>query len=236
MRGCPFRAAAPSSHPETVMPRPSLALAAVVLPLAAALATAPALAQQAEPPGAVDPAADSDKLQPPEPLRPGDIQAFIKSVPEVQRWAMRQDAPTRELTERRFDAETLAATPFAVGLAEIQDSDAYDELTDTVRAHGFTDAEQWAGTADRVMRALAALQMEASGPTPDQLDQTRRQVLNNPAISAQEKEQIVSSIGMATAMRTAPEGDVTAVQPFAEQLAEALGGVDGGPPEAPAAD
>ena len=206
------------------MPRPSLALAAV-LPLAAPLATAPVQAQQADPPGPDDPAAAGEKLQTPEPLRPHDIQAFIASVPEVQRWSTRQDSATRELTERRLEAETLAATPFSVGLAEIQDSDAYDELADTVRAHGFTDAEQWAGTADRVMRALAALQMEAGGPTPDQLDQTRRQVLNNPDIPAQEKEQILSSVGMATAMRTAPEGDIAAIEPYADQLAEALQGV-----------
>lgn len=198
-------------------------LALAVLPLCLTLIAAPAAAQQQPAPdGAADHAAEPDKLQPPAPLRPGDIQAFIQSIPEVQRWAMRQDAPTREMTERRFDAETLAATPFAVGLAEIQDSDAYDQLTDTVRAHGFVDAQQWAATADRVIRALAALQMEAGGPTPDQLDQTRRQVLNDPTITAQEKEQILSSIGMATAMRTAPQEDVTAVEPYAEQLAEAL--------------
>ncbi|WP_404383486.1 hypothetical protein [Caenispirillum salinarum] len=157
------------------------------------------------------------------PLTGSDIEAFMASIPDVQTWAMRQDAETRALTERRFDAETLAAEPFSVGLQRIQGSQAYDELTDTIRAHGFTEPEQWAVTADRVIRALAALQMEESGPTPDQLDQTRRQVLNNPNLSAAEKEQILASVGMATAVRNVPEGDLQAVTPYAEQLAEALG-------------
>lgn len=158
------------------------------------------------------------------PLAETEIEAFIASVPDVQRWAIRQDAPVRELTERRFDAETLAATPFSVGLQDIQGTQAYDELTDVVRAHGFTEPEIWAATADRVIRALAALQMERTGPTPDQLDQTRRQVLNNPNLSAAEKEQILSSVGMATAMQTAPTEDIEAVDPYAEQIAEALKG------------
>lgn len=209
------------------MPRRRTPLNAA-LPLALSLLAAPALAQEpaagqpADGQAPADAAAGPDKLQPPAALRPGDIQSFIESVPDVQLWAMRQDEPTREMTRRRFDAATLAATPFAVGLAEIQDSDAYAELTDTVRAHGFVDAEQWAVTADRVIRALAALQMEESGPTPDQLDQTRRQVLNDPSITAREKEQILSSVGMATAISSAPEEDMAAVQPYAEQLAEAL--------------
>lgn len=158
-----------------------------------------------------------------EPLTDSDIESFMASIPDVQTWAMRQDEDTRALTERRFDAETLAAEPFSVGLQRIQGTQAYDELTDTIRAHGFTEPEQWATTADRVIRALAALQMEKSGPTPDQLDQTRRQVLNNPNLSAAEKEQILASVGMATAMRNAPEEDLEAVTPYAEQLAEALG-------------
>jgi hypothetical protein len=55
------------------------------------------------------------------------------------------------------------------------------------------------------------------------LDETRRQVINNPNLTAAEKEQILASVGMATAMRTAPEDDLLAVGPYAEQLAEALG-------------
>lgn len=158
-----------------------------------------------------------------QPLSGGDIEGFMTSVPEVRIWADGQDDATRTMTERRFDAETLAAEPFGVGLERIQGTHAYADLAAIVRRHGFTGPTHWASTADRVIRALAALQMEKSGPTPDQLDETRRQVINNPNLTAAEKEQILASVGMATAMRTAPEDDLLAVGPYAEQLAEALG-------------
>lgn len=156
------------------------------------------------------------------PLTSADIEAFMASIPDVRNWAKRQDDATRTMTERRFDADTMATEPFEVGLQRIEGSPAYDELAGTIRAHGFMEPGQWAVTADRIIRALAALQREESGPTPDQLDQTRRQVLNNPNLSAAEKEEILSSVGMATAMRTAPEKDLEAITPYAEQLAQAL--------------
>lgn len=201
--------------------RLAVSAAAAALAVLGALPQAPsaALAQDGAVPGT---AADRKAVKPVAPLTTSQIEAFIASIPDVQRWAMAQDGPMRELTERRFGAGTLAATPFAVGLQQIQGTQAYDQLTDTVRGHGFTEPEMWAATADRVIRALAALQMEESGPTPDQLDQTRRKVLNDPTLSAAEKEQILSSVGMATAMQTAPTEDVEAVSPFAEQLAETL--------------
>lgn len=194
--------------------------------LLAALAgwSAPTAAAEPTPaaPAAAAAEANGKAVKPVAPLDAAAIEAFMASIPDVQRWAMRQDAPMRELTERRFGTETLAAKPFAVGIQEIRGSRAHAELADVVRAHGFTDPEPWAVTADRVIRALAALQMGETGPTRDQLDQTRRQVLNNPDLSAEEKEQILASVGMATAMQTAPAEDLEAVGPYAEQLAEAL--------------
>lgn len=173
--------------------------------LAATLVAHPGLAQQ-EP-------ALTDRL----------VTSFIASFPDAQAFGERHRLDEVESATTPDDM----ADPFGEAVRHLRAKGLYGEFRSVVRRHGFASPEQWAGVAERVMKAYVANAMgERNVDVNAQMQAAIKQLQSDPNIPDAQKEAIVKrmrgSAAMMSNMADASPADRAAVRPHMTRLKEIL--------------
>ena len=157
-------------------------------------------------------------------LTPASIEAYIDSLPAVRQLGEKlqsegkQSFLEREITPRSgelFD-------PHSRGVKALQRESAgdYAELSRIVRQQGFTSAESWALTGDRVVLAYGAIKAEAESPEILQLAQQMQgmdpQMLQ--LVPPQMRQQMEQAVSIARTLAQVPQADRHNVQPYVARL------------------
>ncbi|MFN2361864.1 MAG: hypothetical protein ABR522_12395 [Marinobacter sp.] len=159
-----------------------------------------------------------------ESLTDDTIRSFISSLEELQT----MEDEFSELTEDLSAEEDTAEMPdmsriFSSSVEQMKGHDMYNEIEDVVQQHGFSSAEQWGKTGDRIFHAWSALEMgEQSGEMNQEMAKAMEEIDNNPNMSEAQKQQMREMMGGAmTAFEqaaNAPEADQQAVRPHMDTL------------------
>ena len=159
-----------------------------------------------------------------ETLTDQTVRAFISSLEELQT----MEDEFSELTEDLSDEEDTAEMPdmsriFSSSIEQMKGHDMYNQLEDVVQQHGFSNAEQWGRTGDRIFHAWSALEMgEQSGQVNQEMAKAMEEIDNNPNMSEAQKQQMREMMGGAMSAykeaANAPEADKRAVRPHIEAL------------------
>lgn len=167
-----------------------------------------------------------------ESLTDQSIRSFINSLEALQ--GMEDDYD--ELTDDLANDEDPAETPdmsriFSSSVEQMKGHDLYNELETVVKQHGFSSAEQWGRTGDRIFRAWSAIEMgEQSGQMNQEMARAMEEIDNNPNMSEAQKQQIREMMGGAMSAfdqaANAPEADKRAVRPHIDALRSATNAED----------
>lgn len=163
-----------------------------------------------------------------ETLTDQTIRAFISSLEELQSM---EDEFT-ELTEDLAADEDTMEMPdmsriLSSSVEQMKGHAMYSEIEDVVRQHGFSSAEQWASTGDRIFHAWSALEMgEQSAQMNQEMARAMEEIDNNPNMSEAQKQQMREMMGGAMSAfegaANAPEADKQAVRPHMDALRSAM--------------
>ncbi len=135
------------------------------------------------------------------PLSGNDIQHFMNAMKPLQKLGKKHNF---EENSQAFTAGSNMNefSPMTNSLEIIKSHEAYGEFKKIIRAAGFTDADEWASTGDRIMKAYMSLKMNEQ-MTPEKILEMQKgieEVKNNEYLSPETKKQILNSLGMAISM------------------------------------
>ncbi|MCC5856252.1 MAG: hypothetical protein JJU10_11340 [Idiomarina sp.] len=150
------------------------------------------------------------------------IRAFIASMEELK-------TIEDELKEFELDEDDgLEGMPSMAQLVEnMRDYPVYGRVETAVKKHGFSSVDAWAVTADRVIRAVISVHMEAhQADYRMEMMQLMEDLDSNPHMSAQQRQQMRDMIMQGQEwfdeFGNAPDADRRAIQPHLQRLIEVL--------------
>ncbi|PAU81104.1 hypothetical protein CK501_05955 [Halovibrio salipaludis] len=118
--------------------------------------------------------------------------------------------------------------PMRMMVEKMRDHEMHDEFAAAVSDHGFQRPEDWADTGDRIMRAMAAMELKKHnrGDMQAEMGAMMEQMENNPNISEQQRkrmrQQMEQAMAGMKAMADAPEEDIEAVRPYRDRIRGAM--------------
>ena len=169
----------------------------------------------------------STSAQSAELLTPQNIEGYIDSVRNLQEISKKYGAEKIVNPDISSGGSMAgAASPFSTAISQMQGQQAYSEMLEVIKRHGFSDLDQWGTTADQIMRAFAANNMKTGLPQMDeQMQQGLEQIEKSNMTDAQKdamRQIMQSSRQMMDIYADVPETDKAAVLPFMSDL-ETLG-------------
>lgn len=159
-----------------------------------------------------------------ESLTDQKIRSFISSLEALQGMEDEFDELTDDLSAEEQAAEMPDLSRiFSSSVEQMKGHDMYNQLEEVVQQHGFSSAEQWGETGDRIFHAWSALEMgEQSGEMNQEMAKALEEIDNNPHMSEAQKQQMRQMMGGAMSAykqaANAPEADKRAVRPHLEAL------------------
>lgn len=115
-------------------------------------------------------------------LTESQVSRFLDSVP-----AMKQ----LNLDEQIAVSTSMSLRPFSASLEQMSPSDnRKKDIEKMAKKHGFKQAEDWAQTGDRVVKAYALLNMGMSLEDLEQTYNQAKQILNNPNLPPEMKQML----------------------------------------------
>ena len=156
-------------------------------------------------------------------LTPQNIEGYIDSVRDLQEISKKYGAEKLVSPDISSGGSMAgAANPFSTAIAQMQGQQAYNEMLEVIKRHGFSDLDKWGTTADRIMRAFAANSMKTELPQMDeQMQQALEQIEKSDMTDEQKdamRQMMQSSIQMMDIYADVPETDKAAVLPFMSDL------------------
>ena len=160
-------------------------------------------------------------------LTPQNIEGYIDSVRDLQEISKKYGAEKLVSPDISSGGSMAGAvSPFSMAIAQMQGQQAYNEMLEVIKRHGFSDLDKWGTTADRIMRAFAANSMKTELPQMDeQMQQALEQIEKSNMTDAQKdamRQIMQSSSQMMDVYADVPETDKASVLPFMSDL-ETLG-------------
>ncbi|NMT62962.1 hypothetical protein [Marinobacter orientalis] len=159
-----------------------------------------------------------------ETLTDQTIRSFISSLEALQDMEEEFDELTDDLSAEEEAAEMPDMSRlFSSSVEKRKGHDAYNRMEDVVQQHGFSSAEDWGRTGDRIFRAWSALEMgEQSGEANREMARAMEEINNNPNMSEAQKQQMREMMGGAMSAyeqaANAPEEGKRAVRPHMDAL------------------
>jgi len=152
------------------------------------------------------------------------IEAYVSSLEPVKALGERLQSEGRQ---NFLEREVLPRSgepfdPHRRGVVALQrdSADDYRELTRIVQQHGFTSAESWALTGDRVVLAYGALKAEAESPEVLQMAAQMKDM--DPAmlqlLPPEARQQMDQALAIARAIASVPQADRAVVRPYLARL------------------
>lgn len=192
-------------------------LAALALLAAAPLAAAAVLPSTAAPAQA----AGAEAAVTAAPLTAPTMEAFVDSIPAVRAWTDTHADAARAVAPELLKSGGLASNPFLAAITALEGSPAHAALGQAVGRHGFQNPADWAGVANRVVKALGVLATQRDDPA-NPLAQAEQEVESNPHLSAEDRMKLKGLLMALTLFANAPQEDVQAVEPFSQDIVAAL--------------
>jgi hypothetical protein len=162
-----------------------------------------------------------------ETLTDDKIRSFISSLEALQGMEDEYDElPDGLATEEGDTGMPDMSRIFSSSVEQMKGHDMYNQLSDVVQQHGFSNPQQWGETGDRIFHAWSALEMgQQSGQINQEMAKAMEEINNNPNMSEAQKQQMRKMMGGAMSMMdnaaSAPEADKRAVQPHMDALRSA---------------
>lgn len=142
------------------------------------------------------------------------VKQFIASYPDVKIIAERH-AAGRQLQDG--DAKgRLAAV-----IEAVSDEAVGREIEDAVRAHGFSDAGQWASIGESIARAYAHIKTGGvSGKAERKLKKAMAKIEKSDFLSEKQKAKLISALreGVGSVLEPPPPENVAAVEPMIGEI------------------
>ena len=166
----------------------------------------------------------STSAQSAELLTPQNIEGYIDSVRDLQEISKKYGAEKIvNLDISSGGSMAGAASPFSMAIAQMKGQQAYNEMLEVIKRHGFSDLDKWGTTADRIMRAFAANSMktELLPQMDEQMQQALAQIEKSDMTDEQKdamRQMMQSSIQMMDIYADVPETDKAVVLPFMSDL------------------
>ncbi len=147
-----------------------------------------------------------------------DVKRFVEGLPaafELNR-TLEAEGIDVELDASVQAGKEVPTTPFTDGIKAVREAsqDAYGRFAKLVKSQGFSSAEAWAKTGDRVMLAYIALR------TPlEDLDMAQTMTAAQLEMLPPDMRQMVqSAMAFAKTVKGVPQADRDAVTPYLSQL------------------
>ena len=118
--------------------------------------------------------------------------------------------------------------PMGMMVEKMRDHEMHDQFSSVVSDHGFQRPEDWADTGDRIMRAMAAMELQKHdrGDMRAEMGAMMNKMENNPNISEQQRKRMRQQMGQAMAgmkaMADAPQEDIEAIRPYRDRIRGAM--------------
>ncbi|MGM0451345.1 MAG: hypothetical protein ACQERE_10970 [Pseudomonadota bacterium] len=166
-----------------------------------------------------------------EPLNDERIEGFLGSLEDLESLGERTENTEmfedmgQEIQESTREGDFR---PMSMMVEKMRDHSMHGEFADVVSEHGFDRPEDWADTGDRIMRAVAAMELKGQEQEDVQaeMDEMMKQMENNPNVSEQQRERMRQQMEQAMAgmkaMADAPQEDIEAVRPYRDQIRQAM--------------
>jgi hypothetical protein len=144
------------------------------------------------------------------------VKQFIASYPDVKTIAGKH-AARKELTDG--DAKgRLAAV-----IEAVSDEAVGREIDGAVRAHGFSDAGQWASIGESIARAYAHIKTGGGGVTGKaerKLEKAIAKIEKNDILNEKQKAKMISALreGVGAVLEPPPPENVAAVEPMIGEI------------------
>ena len=166
-----------------------------------------------------------------EPLNEGRIQGFLNSLEDLQ--ALGERAKDTEMFENMGQEIQESARkgdfrPMSLMVEKMRGHSIHNEFASIVSEHGFDHPGDWANTGDRVMRAMAAMELKGPdrGDVKAEMEAMMKKMENNPNISEQQRQrmrqQMEKAVAGMEAMANAPQADIEAVRPYRDRIRQAM--------------
>jgi hypothetical protein len=162
-----------------------------------------------------------------ETLTDDKIRSFISSLEALQGMEDEYDDLPDGLAPEEGDTGIPDMSRiFSSSVEQMKGHDMYNQLSDVVQQHGFSNPQQWGETGDRIFHAWSALEMgQQSGQINQEMAKAMEEINNNPNMSAAQKQQMRKMMGGAMSVMdnaaSAPEADKRAVKPHMDALRSA---------------
>lgn len=166
-----------------------------------------------------------------EALNDERIEGFLGSLEDLESLGERTENTAvfedmgREIQESAREGDFR---PMSMMVEKMRDHSMHGEFAEVVAKHGFDRPEDWADTGDRIMRAVAAMELKGQdqGDVQAEMDEMMKQMENNPNVSEQQRERMRQQMEQAMAgmkaMADAPQEDIEAVRPYRDRIRRAM--------------
>lgn len=160
-------------------------------------------------------------------LHQDQVERFLASMQELQA----QDRYPEALAGIYRTDEHQALHPGSLLVSDmvslLNDKPVHDTLEQVVRKHGFSGAEDWGRTGDRILLAVISLQMADLAPAMGQeIERLERDIRNNEHFSESQKTRMQAMLEDSSRLveRVSEVGDADrdAVKPWLEELGKVL--------------
>lgn len=166
-----------------------------------------------------------------EPLNEERIEGFLNSLGDLEALGKRtENTGMFDNMGQKIQASARKGDfrPMSLMIEKMRDHSMHGEFAEVVSRHGFDRPEDWAGTGDRIMRAMAAMELKGRDQEDVQaeMDAMMKQMENNPNVTEQQRkrmrQQMEQAMAGMKAMADAPQADIEAVRPYRDRIRKAM--------------
>lgn len=174
-------------------------------------------------------------------LNADNIQRFLLSMDDVEKLGKKYSAKEKtgkemKSAQKKYEAMARglmtqgpskknlerAVAPLSSGIPEMYESGGFDEMLVTVKRHGFSSVEQWAGIGDKAIRAYAATKIGEQVPEMNKQMKEMKAKLAKSGMPAEQQEAMMEMMGAGSTIMESfndvPSADKKAIKPFISQL------------------
>lgn len=160
-------------------------------------------------------------------LRQDQIERFLASMQELQAQNQYLEALAGIYRTEEYQALHPGSLLVSDMVSLLNGKPVHDTLEQVVRKHGFSGAEDWGRTGDRILLAVISLQMADLAPAMEQeIERLKRDIRNNEHFSDAQKTRmqtmLKASSRLVERVSEVADADRDAVKPWLDELGKVL--------------
>ncbi|MFQ5443880.1 MAG: hypothetical protein ACE5EK_04600 [Nitrospinales bacterium] len=151
------------------------------------------------------------------------VKGFLSSLPEIRQIGRKYESELKGQAILSFkEAMRESRNPFSAVMDSMREHQAYDEFLKVMNRYGFDNHETWSDVGNRVIRAYAALQIEArQAKVKAEMENARQKIESDTDMFAGKKQMMLDMLQASSAIvesfhSSAP--DKAVVKPYMEDI------------------